>query len=368
MTNDYMIKKALSFNPSIGCCLVLLATLLTGCSDSSNYGEAKSPQATPDASLPAAKPMTPMFVAAKECLDTCSQIAFDREAVFLPTSLPRKFKDFLDNDQVASNLFISLVTQLPESFWPFAVKGAAERENMEMEGWTGYIMKSGDDLIQIYHQVGYPKREWTSGPNRRPPGSLTVGFSTATKKMAIIFKGQEDLSEYRFVGDERLLSIITAYEAASEAETERAYLISRSNFSGPVIFPVPSNQKDDAVRRLSYLNGLFNNGQIVNARSAYSAGDDARRTPPEKQWWVVNGGFSECFETGGPAEKLDELVGVSDKPTTNDYRDGSGKLYKVEVIHSLGFGREEVWTYYRTKAACEAEQVNATKNLADRYR
>lgn len=81
MANDYMIKKASSFNSSIGCCLVLLATLLTGCSDSSSSGEAKSPQATPAASLPAAKPMTPMFVAAKECLDTCSQIAFDREAV-----------------------------------------------------------------------------------------------------------------------------------------------------------------------------------------------------------------------------------------------------------------------------------------------
>lgn len=286
----------------------------------------------------------------------------------MPTSLPRTFKDFLGSDEAASKLFLSLVTQLPESFWPFAVKGEAERESMEMGGWTGYILNSGDDLIHIYGQVGYPEREWIPGPNRRPPGSLTVGFSTKTNKMAIVFNGQEDLSEYRFVGDERLLSIITAYLAASEAETERSYLRSRSNFSGPTIFPVPTAQKDDAIRRLSYLSSLFDNGQILHARSAYSAGDDARRTPPEKQWWVVNGGFTQCFEAGGPAAKLDEFVGFPDKPTTKDFRDRSGNLYKVEVIHSLRFGRDEVWTYYRTQAACEAEQVNATKNLADRYR
>jgi len=155
---------------------------------------------------------------------------------------------------------------------------------------------------------------------------------------------------------------------ASEAETERVHLINRTNLPGPTVFPVPSAKKGDVVRRLSYLNGLFNNGQIFHARSAYAARDDARRTLPEKQWWVVNRGFSLCFEVSGPAAKLDEFVGFPDKPTTSDYRDGSGNLYKVEVIQSLGLGREEVWTYYRTQEACEAEQVNATKNLADRYR
>ena len=61
-------------------------------------------------------------------------------------------------------------------------------------------------------------------------------------------------------------------------------------------------------------------------------------------------------------------MGFTDKPTTKDYRDGGGNLYKVEVINYEGRGQERVWTYYRTQAKCEAEQVNATRNLADRYR
>ncbi|MDH1214139.1 hypothetical protein N5C38_24265, partial [Pseudomonas chengduensis] len=85
-------------------------------------------------------------------------------------------------------------------------------------------------------------------------------------------------------------------------------------------------------------------------------------------WWVVDSSFRSCFESSGPAEKLDEYAGFSDKPYTNDYRDNSGNIVKVEVINEIGFGREEVWAYYRIKQDCENEQVNATKNMADKYR
>lgn len=346
----------------------LLAVLLAGCSDSSSPAKDEPAQAAPQSSAPAVKPLSPMFAAAMTCLDSCVQVAYGREDEDLPTKLPRKFKDFLIGDEAAAKTFNALVNQFPAAYWPLATKGAAERENMEMEGWTGYIIKSGDDLIHIYVQAGFPQREWTPGPNRRPPGSLTVGVSTKTKAMAIVFNGQEDLSEYRFAGNEALLSVVTAYMGAHEAETERAFLISRTQQSDPTVFPVPAAKKDDVVRRLTYLNGLIENGQIFNARSAYSAGDDARRTPPEKQWWSADSGFTHCFETGGPAAKLDEFVGFTDKPTTKDYRDGSGNLYKVEVINYEGRGQERVWTYYRTQAKCEAEQVNATRSLADKYR
>lgn len=356
------------FASHLCCGIALLAAILAGCSDSSSSAKEEAAQAAPPTSLPVVKPMSAMFAAAKDCLDSCAQVAYGREDENLPTKLPRRFKDFLSSDAAAARAFNSLVTHFPEEYWPLATKGAEERENMEMGGWTGYIIKSGDDLIHIYVQAGFPQREWTPGPNRRPPGSLTVGVSTKTKAMAIAFNGQEDLSEYRFVGDEALLSIVAAYMAAYEAETERAFLISRTQKSEPTIFPIPAAKKDDVVRRLSYLNGLYENGQILNARSAYSAGDDARRTPPEKQWWSPDSSFTHCFETGGPAAKLDEFVGFTDKPTTKDYRDGSGNVYKVEVINYEERGQERVWTYYRTQAKCESEQVNATKNMADRYR
>lgn len=90
--------------------------------------------------------------------------------------------------------------------------------------------------------------------------------------------------------------------------------------------------------------------------------------PSEKQWWVANSSFSECFKSGGPAAKLDEFVGFTDKPYTQDHRDSSGNLVKVEVINANGNGQETVWTYYKEKSMCEAEQVKSTQALADKYR
>ncbi len=90
--------------------------------------------------------------------------------------------------------------------------------------------------------------------------------------------------------------------------------------------------------------------------------------PPKKQWWIVDSSYTECFETGGPAAKLDEFVGFADKPSTQDFTGPDGKLVKVEVINGNGYGQDTVWTFYTTKQMCEAEQVNVTKSLADKYR
>lgn len=362
------MKNRRNISSCVGASLVLIA-ILGACSDSSP-GKAKksAPLSTERPAVPPAKPLVPIFAGAKECLDRCSEVVFGKEDDQLPSKLPRNFKDFLGSDPVYANAFLDLVKQFPQNYWPLAIKGVAERETMDMEGWTGYIIKDGNDFVHIYVQAGYPQREWTPGPNRRPPGSLTVAVNHRTKAMAVVFNGQEDLSEYRFVGDEALLSVVSAYMAAHDAETERAYLVSQTQQAAPTVFPVPEAKKPDVTRRLTYLNGLINNREIFNARSAYAAGDDSRRTPPEKQWWSPDSSFTSCFETGGPAAKLEEFIGFTDKPTTKDFRDGSGNLYKVEVLNYEGGGRERVWFYYRTKAKCETEQVNATKNLADKYR
>ncbi|HKI53025.1 MAG TPA: hypothetical protein VJ987_02790 [Anaerolineales bacterium] len=103
-------------------------------------------------------------------------------------------------------------------------------------------------------------------------------------------------------------------------------------------------------------------------RSAYAARDDARKTPSDKQWWAPNSTFTRCVGTGGPADKLDEFVGYADRPYTQDFRNSKGEVIKVEVINVTGGDRETVWVYYKDKGHCEAEQINATKSLADKYR
>lgn len=85
-------------------------------------------------------------------------------------------------------------------------------------------------------------------------------------------------------------------------------------------------------------------------------------------WWVANSDFTECHESGGPAEKLDSLVGYIDQPTTRDFRDQNGNLEKVEVVVPEPGGMERVTTYFKSKALCMAEDINRTQNLANQYR
>lgn len=314
------------------------------------------------------KALQPLFAAGRDCFKSCAGHPAGASQPDTSRVLPREFKDFLATTDYGLDKLVALVSTWPENYKPLVIKAPNERDTMEMEGFTSYVMNFQGDPIQIYVQSGFPKREWTPGPYRRPPGGLTVAVNPRTRAMAAIFNGQEDLSEYRFAGDEKLLSLLVAYTVASEAETEKAHLISRTQQSEGIVFPIPTERIARVEARLAYLSGLYLNGQIRGARSAYAAGNDARKVPPEKQWWAANSSFTECLETGGPAAKLDEFVGFIDKPHTQDYRNSSGKLVKVEVINAIGGGRETVWTYYKEKSQCEAEQVNATKSLADRYR
>jgi len=89
-----------------------------------------------------------------------------------------------------------------------------------------------------------------------------------------------------------------------------------------------------------------------------------------KTWWIGNQAFTACNESSdGPAGKLDEFIGFSDRPTTADFRDQQGKIYKVEVINPTRDGLSaRVWTFYREKERCENEMINATRNLANKYR
>lgn len=348
--------------------LLTCVSFVTGCSKDEPPKTAADNASNSAATPPIQKDLSPLFEAARDCFKSCSGHPAGANQPETSRILPRAFKDFLATSDYGLDKLLGLVSTWPENYKPIAVKATNERDTMDMEGFTSYVITFQGEPVQIYVQSGFPSREWTPGPYRRPPGGLMVGVNPNTKAMAAIFNGQEDLSEYRFAGDETVLSLLLAYSVAEEAETEKAYLISRTSQRKDVVFPIPSDRIKRAESRLSYLNGLYANGVISGARSAYDAGDEARKIPPEKQWWVANSSFTECFISGGPAEKLDEFVGYTDKPYTRDFRNRQGKIVKVEVVNSAGFGREHVWTYYKDKTHCESEQVNATKSLADQYR
>lgn len=348
--------------------LVTCVSITTGCSKSEPQKTATVKSSTKTAQPNGQSALLPLFTDARNCFKSCYGHQAGANEPDTSRILPRSFKDFIDTTDYGLEKFVALVSTWPENYKPLATKAPNERDTMEMKGFTTYVMYSESYPIQIYVQSGFPEREWTPGPYRRPPGNLMVAVNPRTKTMAAIFNGQEDLSEYRFAGDEKLLSLLIAYKVADEAETEKAYLTSPTQQSEDVVFPIPAERIQRVEARLSYLNNLYTNGKIEGVRSAYDAGEDARKVPPEKQWWVANSSFTECFETGGPAAKLDEFVGFTDKPYTRDQRNSSGKLVKVEVVNAIGDGRETVWTYYKEKSQCEAEQLSATKSLADKYR
>lgn len=353
-----------------GLAMILLTfiSLTAGCSEEVSSRAAGGVAAAQSAKSTAKKDLSPLFKAARDCFTSCTGRLAGANQPETSRVLPREFKDFLETAEYGPDGLLKLVSAWPKDYEPLAIKAPNERETMKMEGFTSYVMNFQGESVQIYVQSGYPAREWTPGAYRRPPGGLMIGVNPKTQEMAAIFNGQEDLSEYRFAGDESVLSMLLAYSVAEEAEIENANLISRTLQREDAVFPIPSDRIERVEARLSYLNDLFSNGAIIGARSAYDAGDDAREIPPEKQWWVANSSFTACFLSGGPAEKLDEFVGYSDKPYTRDFRSSTGLIVKVEVINSAGFGRENVWTYYKEKAHCESEQVNATKSLADQYR
>jgi hypothetical protein len=78
--------------------------------------------------------------------------------------------------------------------------------------------------------------------------------------------------------------------------------------------------------------------------------------------------LTECHQSSGPAAKLDEFVGSYDRPSTQDFSDSSGTLFKVNVVNEAANGMIYTWAFYKNKVTCEAEQINASKALADRYR
>lgn len=333
--------------------------------EASNAVEADRAAVEPD------KPLTGIFAEARDCVARCNGLSPDDNARSL---LPHDFKDAY-KDAAIRGMYDDLVARLPPQFAPLARKNDNDPPEMEMDGYLVFKLASDQGLpLYIYREAGFREKIWFNAPEtqRRPAGNFYVLFDPVHQKAAGIFLGEENLDKYWFVGDPRLQAILLAFLAADDTETIIARSISDDEDIARPGLPMTGRAAEIAVERLKHLNNLYSGGRIVGALAAIdiaerNRGENDRATGID-QWWVVNSEFTSCHTSGGPAEKLEQYVGFTDRPRTKDFRDANGNLQKVEVIIDRGGGVDGVTTYYKAEQQCMAEQVNYTQNLADKYR
>jgi hypothetical protein len=253
---------------------------------------------------------------------------------------------------------------LSPEFMKYGVIQPSEYPSLVMEGTLYYMMKRNGRTLYIYRFVGLPE----GLPARRPKGSLDVVVDPQRREMAGIWKGPDDLSQYRFLGSADALPPLIAYEVADEAEMEKAYKVSRTERLAPVAFPIPADRQDYTQARLDYLASLVANGEINGARSALDAGDQLRKRTEEtsRTWYAIDVSRTGCIKSISPATRIKMIRDEGFKEMTSDATDDRGNLVKVEVSHGDGL-YIFTNTYYATKEACMADFVK-TQALPDKYR
>lgn len=69
----------------------------------------------------------------------------------------------------------------------------------------------------------------------------------------------------------------------------------------------------------------------------------------EREWFAHNINHSNCISSQSPAQRMRDLQSWGKIPRVTDLTSGA-----VEVEADIGYGRTEVWTYYRSMPACVA--------------
>ncbi|WP_340313658.1 hypothetical protein [Rhizorhabdus argentea] len=229
------------------------------------------------------------------------------------------------------------------------------------------LARQDGHTIQIFRGAGYSTAVWKEGVEKRrfPKANLWLAYDRTAHEMGgVLIWGERD-GNYQFVGDREPVIAALAYIAAAEAEAQRVISTrSEESYVDPQ-FPLQPGAVERARARLEYLESRFFKGNITAADSPYVRGVAMRK--PKAQWWVANSEFTSCYVSGGPAEKLEEFVGFTDRPVTKDFRGPGGELVKVEVSIDRGDGYDRVWTYFRSEQQCLSEQVNYSQQLADKY-
>src|ERR1019366_1805734 len=98
-------------------------------------------------------------------------------------------------------------------------------------------------------------------------GSIHVVVDPQDGKMAGIWNGPSDISQFRFLGSSEKLAPLIAYLVAGDAEMEKAGKVSRTERPAPVVLPIPEERFSYTRARLDYLSSLLANGEINGAHS-----------------------------------------------------------------------------------------------------
>jgi len=174
---------------------------------------------------------------------------------------------------------------------------------------------------------------------------LYVGYQISAGAVGAVWASG---SRVEVAGDPRTLAVTLAL-IAMQLPTAGA----RAN----VELEKPRAEVAAAIGRLSRLDGNVAAVTIV----------PKPRLPAEKFWYTPNSSFTACIQSRGPAAKLDDLNDGITRARTSEARAPDGELTQVDVILDDTL-QQHIWSYYRSRVACEEAEVNATKALADKYR
>jgi hypothetical protein len=340
--------------------LVFVSLVLAGCDQHNNSSHTTKSSATQPAGRPAL--LNTIFSDAIQCLRQCEGNQIIDGGKNYAGRVPYRFSDYLSSQPESQELFLSALKKLPSEWMPLGVLGSGEGDQLSMDGWVTIVLKWKGREVYIYGRPGYVQ----GLPNRYPDGYINLAIDPTTKEYAGILNYNSNLSGYRFFGNKEILSFLVAYQAANEAETEKAYKISRTELPKPVQFPIPDERMGYTTDRLRYLASLYSAGSegITGAKSAYAAGD-AGRASTESHWFAasVSGG---CSESISPATRIQQIRDVGFQASTKDENDSAGNLKSVEVSYDEGLTTRYT-VYYRNKSDCEAA-VDAANSVPDKYR
>ncbi len=260
--------------------------------------------------------------------------------------------------------FLTMLGEMPPEFIRYGLIQPGEYPGLVMSGSLYYIVNRDGRTAYIYRFVGLPE----GVPARRPKGNLDVIVDLEQREMAGIWNGPDDLSQYRFLGSANLLPSLIAYEAAGEAEIERATKISRAERPASVVLPLPADRWDYTRARLDYLASLVANGQINGARSMFYEGEQLRKKneKPERVWYAIDASRTDCIKSVSPAARINMIRDNGFKEITRDATDSQGNLVKVDISYGDG-PYVFTTTYYAAKETCMASLADE-RAVPDKYR
>jgi hypothetical protein len=298
-----------------------------------------------------------------DCFAKCQVALINSEKPPPGLPVPVKFSDLLKVGSWKAR-FLQMLGDLPPEFMAFGVLKPGEYQGLYMSGSLIGTISSNGQMLYIYTQVGYPK----GLPSREPNGLLDVVIDPKDGKMAGIWNGPQDLSQFRFLGSADKLAPLLAYLIASDAELERADQVSQAAQPAPVILPLPDGRVTYTRARLDYLGSLLVDGEINGAHSPFYAGDQVRKAQDalKPKWYAIELNRQYCIDGLSPAKQIEMIRDNGYEAHRKDTTDSLGKLVKVEISYDEGI-TTITRTAFTSMKACE-EDLKQQKFIPQKYR